>query len=151
MGGCGRPIDKRMTREKLKNYRYLIKEIDKIEKDIDRLLKRREKVPIVKDKAQKSMDEYPYTLMHITVDARDPLLNDTIERLLAKKQARLLKIQHERLEIEDFIAAIEDSRTRRMIEMVYVDGKSQQQVAMELHVDQTTVSRTIEKCIKCMK
>jgi len=148
MGGCGRPIDKRMTREKLKNYRYLIKEIDKIEKDIDRLLKRRDKVPIVKDKVQKSMDEYPYTLMHITVDARDPLLNDTIERLLAKKQARLLKIQHERLEIEDFIAAIEDSRTRQIIEAVFVQGKRQQEVAQEMYLTEARISQIIWECVK---
>lgn len=137
-----------MTREKLKNYRHLIKEIAKIEKDIDRLLRRQEKIPDVKDKVQKSMDEYPYTLTHITVDAKDPLRNDTIERLLKKKRARLLKIQHQRLEIEDFIASIEDSRARQIIEDVYIEGKSQQQVAEEMSMEQSSISKIISRALQ---
>lgn len=133
-----------MTRDELKNYRHLVKEIAKIEQDIDRLLKRQAKIPDVKDKVQKSMDDYPYTLTHITVDAKDPLQNDTIERLLLLKQARLLKIQHQRLEIEDWIASLEDSRDRQVIEMVYVDGRSFRDVADELHYDASTISRIID-------
>lgn len=141
-------MKKRMTREQLRNYRHLINEIDKIESDIDHLLKRQEKIPIVKDKVQKSMDDYPYTIMHITVDAKDPLMNDTIERLLLKKQARLLKIQHQRLEIEDFIASIEDSRARQIIEDVYVHGKRQQEVAEEMFLTESRISQIIQECLQ---
>ena len=137
-----------MTRDELKNYRHLVREIAKIEQDIDRLLKRQAKIPDVKDKVQKSMDDYPYTLTHLTVDAKDPLQNDTIERLLILKQARLLKIQHQRLEIEDWIASLEDSRDRQVIEMVYVDGKSQLQVAYDLHMDQSSISKIIDRILK---
>lgn len=137
-----------MTREKLKNYRHLIKEIEKLNKDIDRLLKRQAKIPDVKDKVQKSMDEYPYTLTHITVDAKDPLTNDTIERLLLKKRARLLRIQNQRLAIEDFIASIEDSRARQIIEAVYVDGKSHQQVADKMFLSKARISQIIAEYVK---
>ena len=134
-----------MTREQLKNYRLLLKEISKVQKDIERLRLRQARLPIVKDTVQASMQDYPYTRTHIVVDARDPLANSTIEKLLTMKEALLKRLQMERLRIEEFIQNIEDSRTRQVFDMIFIRGLSQQRAAIDLEVDQATISRIIEK------
>ena len=134
-----------MTREELKNYRLLLKEISKVQKDIERLRQRQARLPIVKDKVQASMQDYPYTRTHIVVDARDPLANSTIEKLLTMKESLLKRLQMERLRIEEFIQNIEDSRTRQVFDMIFIRGLSQQRAAIDLEVDQATISRIIEK------
>lgn len=137
-----------MTKKKLKNYRHLLREIAKTEKEIERLLARQAKLPEVKDKVQASLEEFPYIRTYVTVDAKDPLANSTIEKLLAKKRALLLRLQKERLEIEDFVQSLEDSMARQVFDAVYIDGKSQLQTAQDLSVDQSTISRIINKNLK---
>ena len=73
------------------------------------------------------------------------------KRLLRKKVDRLTERENELLEmtenIEMFIDNIPVSRDRRIFRSIYFDGKTQQQVANELHIDRSLISKTISKYI----
>ena len=73
------------------------------------------------------------------------------KRLLRKKVDRLTERENDLLEmtesIEMFIENIPVSRDRRIFRAIYFDGKTQQQVANELHIDRSLISKTISKYI----
>lgn len=73
------------------------------------------------------------------------------KRLLRKKVDRLTERENELLEmtenIEMFIDNIPVSRDRRIFRSIYFDGKTQQQVANELHIDRSLISKTISKYV----
>ncbi len=62
------------------------------------------------------------------------------ERDLQKKQ----ELEQECAEIEDFIANISDSITRRIFRMSFIDKRKQKEVAKAVHLDQSRVSRRID-------
>lgn len=51
-------------------------------------------------------------------------------------------------EIEEFIESIQDSLTRRIFRMYYIEGLSQGNIAKIVHVDRSRVSRKIDDFIK---
>ncbi len=73
------------------------------------------------------------------------------KRLLRKKMDRLLEKENELLEmtegVETFIDNIPVSRDRRIFTAIYFENKTQQQVARELHIDRSLVSKIISKYI----
>lgn len=73
------------------------------------------------------------------------------KRLLRKKVDRLTERENELLEmtesIEVFIDNIPISRDRRIFRAIYFEGKTQQQMARELHIDRSLVSKIISKYI----
>ncbi len=73
------------------------------------------------------------------------------KRLLRKKMDRLLEKENELLEmtegVEVFIDNIPVSRDRRIFTGIYFENKTQQQVARELHIDRSLVSKIISKYI----
>lgn len=50
-------------------------------------------------------------------------------------------------EVCEFIDGIKDSRARIIYRMYYEDGKSQQQIALKMNLDQGTVSKELRKYI----
>lgn len=73
------------------------------------------------------------------------------KRLLRKKVDRLMERENDLLEmtegIEVFIDSISISRDRRIFRAIYFEDKTQQQVARELHIDRSLVSKIISKYI----
>lgn len=71
------------------------------------------------------------------------------KRILRKKMDRLIDKENELLEltegIEVFIDNIPVSRDRRIFHAIYFEDKTQQQVARELHIDRSLVSKIISK------
>lgn len=71
------------------------------------------------------------------------------KKILRKKMDRLIDKENELLEmtesIEMFIDNIPVSRDRRIFHAIYFEDKTQQQVARELHIDRTLVSKIISK------
>ena len=59
---------------------------------------------------------------------------------LRKKQ----ELEKECAEIEDFIANISDSITRRIFRMSFIDGRKQKDVAKAVHLDRSSVSKKID-------
>lgn len=71
------------------------------------------------------------------------------KRILRKKMDRLIDKENELLEltesIEIFIDNIPVSRDRRIFHAIYFEDKTQQQIARELHIDRSLVSKIISK------
>ena len=65
---------------------------------------------------------------------------DLEQRRRERWEARIGKLQAEVDEVEAWIEAIPDGLTRRCFRMVYVDGLTQQKVAMKVHLSQSAVS-----------
>ena len=66
------------------------------------------------------------------------------ERDLQKKQ----ELEQECAEIEDFIANIPDSITRRIFRMSFIDKRKQKDVAKVVHLDRSRVSRRVDDYLK---
>ena len=68
----------------------------------------------------------------------------------AKKRytSRLGKLQEECDAVEQFVEDIEDSMTRRIFRMYYIDGISQRDVAAAVHLSQTAISKKISEFLK---
>lgn len=143
-----REFEIRIRAEQLRQYRDVLKEIPKIEKEINKILKQKEGVPIVKDKVKASLDDFPYTETHVTVDAPEPVLNTHLEKLLIKKRVRMEFLTKERLAVEDFINGIGDSRTRQIFDAVFVNGVKQKDVAIEFDLTEGRVSQIIQEEIE---
>lgn len=135
----------RNVKNKFEQYRDLLKEIKQLEKEICALTKKKEHVPVIKDKVQASMSEFPYTLTHVTVDAYDPLKATTIDRKIIKRRHAIDDYNMRAIEIEEAIDGIEDSITRQIFRAVYLEGRTQTAIALELNIDQSSVSRLINK------
>lgn len=69
-------------------------------------------------------------------------------RLQDRDRRRKEKLEKECAEIEDFIESIEDSLTRRIFRMTFIDGEKQRKVARKVHLDQSMISRKIDGFLK---
>ena len=73
------------------------------------------------------------------------------KRLLRSKVDRLREMENDLLEmtegVEIFIDNIPISRDRRIFRAIYFEDKTQQQIARELHIDRSLVSKIISKYI----
>lgn len=69
------------------------------------------------------------------------------KKVLRKKFDRLTKRENDLLEliesIENFIDSIPICRDRRIFRAIYLENKTQQQIASELHIDRSLVSKII--------
>lgn len=68
-----------------------------------------------------------------------------------KDYRRLGKLKQECEMVEDFVDAIEDSQTRRIFQMYFMDGEeqpTQKEVAKAVHLDRSRVSRRIDGYLK---
>lgn len=64
-----------------------------------------------------------------------------------RQRSRILnqmsKLNAENDNIEEFVFGIQDSITRRIFQLYYLDGLSQRRVAKKVHLEQSTVSKKI--------
>lgn len=73
---------------------------------------------------------------------------DKEQRLRARYESHLNKLQKECDETEQWIEAISDSQTRRIFRMRYLEGKTLEQVGKKTYMDKSTVSRKIDNFLK---
>ena len=69
-------------------------------------------------------------------------------RLQDRDRRRKEQWEKEGAESEDFIESIEDSLTRRIFRMTFIDGEKQRKVAKAVHLDRSVVSRKINNFLK---
>lgn len=134
-----------MTRKKLKQYKVLKKEIDRLDKVIDELQNRALDIPTVIGKVQASQRDFPYIEQHISVQMDEPKEADMISRRILIRQKRRDEVNELCLEIEKFIAGIPDSVDRQIFELVYLDGKKQREVAEAVGFERSSISKRISK------
>lgn len=133
-----------MTREKLRQYLALIKEIQSIDKSIEKLLDRAQDIPTVMGKVSGSMQDHPYIQTHISVEMDEPREADAIDRMLRIKRRRRAEVVELAAEIERFIADIPDSTDRQIFEMVFLERKKQREVAETVRLERSAVSKRIK-------
>ena len=70
----------------------------------------------------------------------------------AKRRTRyenqIAKLELEQDQIEEWIFAIRDSRIRRIFQMYFLEGLTQEKVGRKMYMDKATVSRKINDYIK---
>ena len=71
-----------------------------------------------------------------------------IKRRRENYNKRIAKLEAECGAVEEFIEAIEDSITRRILRMYYIDGLTQKEIGKRVHMDRSNVSIRINKFFK---
>jgi len=137
-----------LDKKTLKQYKSLKRELESIDEKLDKLYDRQENVPEVMGKVTGSSHDFPYTQIRTTVRMSEPKENDIIKKLISIKEKRRKQINNLIIEIEEFIAGIPDSETRRIFELTYLEGKKQTEVAKELGYSKGRISQKINEYLK---
>ena len=137
-----------MNREKLNRNKQNKRELALIERQLDRLYERLEDVETVSGKVTKSGDDFPYIEEHITVQMAEPKAATALKDRIREKEARREKLLAEIEEVENFIASLPESIEKEIMEMIYIDGMSQQDVGDTLNLERSGISKKINACLK---
>ena len=70
------------------------------------------------------------------------------DRLQCRDQRRKQQLEQECEEIETFIENIDESLTRRIFRMCFLDGRRQKDVAKAVHLDRSSISRKIDSYLE---
>lgn len=137
-----------MDKELLSRYKPNVKELDLIAEQIDRLNERLENVPEVSGKVTKSSRDFPYIEEHVTVRMKEPREATAIKDKLREKERRQAKLSQEVTEVREFIEDLPEGVERQIMEMVYLEGKSQRKVSELIGYTQGRISQIISDLVK---
>lgn len=73
---------------------------------------------------------------------------EKVDRKVERIENKIERLHRECQEVEDFIDNIQESLTRRIFRMCYLEGKSQKEVGRIIHMDKSNISRKIDKYLK---
>ena len=125
-----------MNKEQLQQYRALCLEIKELENRIQGL-RRRE----VFDKVKASATEFPYNSYELKIFGLED--DKYVSRLKIRLLRRIKKCKNLRLDIEKFVDGIEDSRTRTIFQLRYIEGKSWVYISKQLGSSNESYTRMI--------
>lgn len=137
-----------MKREYFKNYKKNKTELASLEKVLDKLKAKREDIPIVAGKVSKSADEFPYIEQRVTVEMREPRASDEVEERIRKKEARKRELEYQMGVVEKYIADMPEGRDKDVMEMLYLDGMTQEEVGKMRGYTKGRISQINAKYIK---
>lgn len=137
-----------MTKEEFRRYRTLPREREYLERRIRALERRLEAVPIVKDKVQTSQKQWPYLPAHEVIDAPDPRKSYRLRKELTRYKRLLKANDQDTDDLTQLIVNIEDSRTRQVMTMRYLEGRKLMDVAARVDLTEQHVLRIINAAIK---
>lgn len=129
-----------MTREELEEYRSKKEEIAELEYKLKHISDNDEMVG--NDVIMDYRSGFPVPQSVVGVDWKK------YDNAKARYTNRLAKLREECDEIEAYVESIEDSITRRIFRMYYIDGVSQENVAKAVHMSQSLVSKKISDFLK---
>lgn len=132
-----------MDKKKLSQLRSLKKELELIDRKLDRLYERQENVPVVMGKVTGSSKDFPYVEVRTSVLMDEPKEADEIERQIRIREKRREQVESLITEIEQFIAEIPDSRDRQIFELRYIEGMKQKDVAEYMGMERSSISKII--------
>ena len=132
----------------LKRHKKNKKELEILEKALGRLYVQLEEVPTVSGKVTKSSDDFPYIEEHMTVKMAEPKAAMAIKERIRRKEARKERLLVEMAEVEEFIDGLPEGCDKRIMEMVYLEDMSQEDVAELVGYTQSMVSRIIDNVVK---
>ncbi len=137
-----------MTKKEFRHYQRLPAERDYLIRKIERLERAAENVPTVKTKVQSSQREWPFIETHVTVDAPEPVRYTSIKRDIRRSQLRLKEVERRLDKLNAMIASIEDSRTRQIMTMRYIDGMKLMDVSAKMDLTDVHVLRIVNAAVK---
>lgn len=144
-----------MTKEFLNNMEYLYKELENLQKRIDKIEKK--ETTTVKDSVQASSRSYPYTKYNCKIEGikvpRNRGLKNKYKKMIKSKQYKLDKLK---LQLEYELNYVENSEIRDIIRYKYNDNMTWLQVMFEMGYSSESAAkmalkRFFEKNKKCDK
>jgi len=132
-----------VDKKKLSQLRSLKKELELIDRKLDRLYERQENVPVVMGKVTGSSKDFPYTEVLTSVLMDEPKEADEIDKRIRIREKRREQVESLITEIEQFIAEIPDSRDRQIFELRYIEGMKQKDVAEYIGMERSSISKII--------
>lgn len=137
-----------MTKEELGQYKSLKREIESLEKKLDKLYDKSQEVPVIAGKVSASSKDFPYTPYRVSVLMDEPKVADELNRLIRIREQRLAKCRKLLREIEEFIDRIEDSETRMIFQYRYIDGMKLIKISDEIGLDRSVIGKRILNYLK---
>lgn len=137
-----------MDKECLKRYRANRRELFSLERTLERLYAQLEDVPDVSGKVSKSSDDFPYIEQHVTVQMQEPKKASEIKDRIRKKEKRHKALLADMAEAERIIMKMPEGLSRQILELVYLEGMSQQEVGEVVGYTQSMVSKIIKTTMK---
>lgn len=143
-----------MDAQRLKQYRALQREIRQLERQIGKLQAAKlQPGRLVRDSVQASSKTHPYLQYRASViswvDGDDPAeRQEEIEELEDVLKESRQRCKRELWVLNRYIDSRRDSEDRQLLRMRYVEGLSQQEIAVEMHVDRTTITKMLKKWAK---
>lgn len=137
-----------MTRERLRQYQALKREIAYLDESIDRLQQQAAAVPTVIGKVTASQREHPYIETHPLVMMDEPVAADAIARRICLRLRRRAECGMLLTEIESFINSIPDSTDRQIFEMIFLEGRKHWEVAEKIGYSRSRITQKISENLK---
>lgn len=137
-----------MDKKCLKRYRANRRELLSLERTLERLYAQLEDVPEVSGKVSKSSDDFPYIEQHVTVQMQEPKKASEIKDRIRKKEKRHKALLADMAEAERIIMKMPEGLNRQILELVYLEGMSQQEVGEVVGYTQSMVSKIIKTAMK---
>ena len=125
-----------MDKQQLLQYRILKLEIEDLEDKLQNV-----KNKLVMDKVQASAIEYPYNLYSLKICGLEE--DAYTQRLQLMLRRRIRKCKRARLEVEEYIDGIKDSRMRYIFTKRYIDGWTWVKISMRLGSTNESYSRLL--------
>jgi len=139
-----------MKEQELSQYRAIKFEIEDLSSRIKML--EQKGIQIVSDRVKGSSKHFPYIEKYFYISGVDPEEEDNrqmlINELLRKRNKKLDELIEMESRIHDYIYMIPDSEIRQIFTFRYIDGLSQEEIGMKLHMDRSGVSKRITKYIE---
>lgn len=124
------------------------REIALIDAALARLESQLDEVAIVPGKVTKSSDDYPYIEEHVSVEMPEPKEASRIREKMAAKEKRRSEIVREMRQVEEYIEGMPEGMDRQILEMVYLDGMTQQEAGESAGYTQARISQVINRGLK---
>ena len=138
-----------MTEKELSQYKAIKNEIV----DLNRRIAEVKEAEIVPFGTVKGSSKYfPYTPMNFKVAGIDPAdatqRQEKVSELLRQREVQRNELLKKQIEIEKYIAEIQDSTTRTIFRMYFIDGLTQNVIGEKLFLDRSVISRKISGFIQ---
>lgn len=137
-----------MDRKTLKRHKRNMRELKIVNKALDRLYVQLENVPEVSGKVTRSADDFPYIEEHMTVRMQEPKAATAIKVRIREKETRKKRIEAEIKEVDEFIEGLPEGCNKRIMEMVYLEDMSQEDVAELVGYTQGRIAQIIAQVVK---
>lgn len=124
------------------------RELEIIGRQLNRLYAQLEDVPEVAGKVTKSSKDFPYIEEHMTVRMKEPKEATLIKDKLRKKEKRQKQLSQEITKVENFIDSLPEGIEKQIVEMVYLEGMNQSEVADMLGYTKGRISQIISRITK---